>query len=641
MIKKRMFFMLFQAIASLSFAQVKLPKLLSDGMILQRSTAVKLWGWAAPNESVNLKFNKLMYAAIANKAGEWEIILPAQKAGGPYQMTFSASNKVVLKDILFGDIWVCSGQSNMELPMGRLVDKYPNVIANANNTNIRQFLVPDEYDFKKPRHDFSNGTWVSSSPKNVLDFSGVAYFFALNLYKKNSVPIGIINVALGGSPAQSWISENAIKKFPIYDEELQKFKDEKLITTIETADQLASNNWYKKLTNADEGLKNNWKGDIAEDNWMEMNVPGYWADGSLGKANGVVWFRKDIDVPASMVGNSAKLLLGRIVDADSVFINGKFVGATSYQYPPRRYLFKEGVLKQGKNTITVRLVNNSGNGGFVMDKAYFLISGNDTLNLQGKWKYKLGAKIEPAPSQTSIRLKAVGLYNAMINPLTKLAIKGALWYQGESNAGKPEEYKDLMQTLIADWRTQWKQGDFPFIYVQLPGFMEEKNKPTESNWARLRQQQLNLLTTPNTRMAVAIDLGEWNDIHPLNKQDVGERLALQARSLVYGEKNLISTGPTYKTLIREKNRLIVSFTNVGTGLMAKGNNILKYFAVAGADKRFVWAKAEIKQGKVMVWSDEINNPVYVRYAWADNPVEANLFNKENLPASPFEANIVF
>lgn len=621
------------------FAQIRLPKLVSSGMILQRDASAKIWGWASPSEKIKLSFKGVVYTTIADKKGDWQIKLPAQKAGGPYKILLTASNKISLENVLFGDVWVCSGQSNMELPLGRLVDKYPKVIANANNTQIRQFLVPDEYDFKEARKDFSTGSWLSASPKNVLDFSAVAYFFALDIYEKNHVPIGIINTALGGSPAQAWISESAIQKFPAYKAEVESYKDDQLIKSIETKDQAASNAWYKNLNITDEGLKNNWKSDLDDSNWAEMNVPGYWANVELGKLNGVVWFRKEINVPKSMVGKSVKLLLGRIVDADSVFINGKFVGTTSYQYPPRRYLFNQGILKEGKNTIVVRVVNNSGDGGFVIDKDYQLIVGNEIIDLKGKWKYKLGAKMEPSPSQTFVRWKAVGLYNAMINPLSNYVIKGALWYQGESNTSKPEEYKSLMETLVADWRKQWGQGDFPFFYVQLPGFMNEKSEPTESNWASLRQQQLNLLAVSNTRMAVAIDLGEWNDIHPLNKQDIGKRLALQAQSLVYGSKALVSSGPIFKTLARNGNMLEVSFSNVGGGLMAKGDKSLNYFEVAGADRKFVWAKAKITNNKVLVWADEIASPLYVRYAWADNPAKANLYNKENLPASPFEARV--
>ncbi|TCD11644.1 sialate O-acetylesterase [Pedobacter frigidisoli] len=622
-----------------SAAQIKLPKLIGDGMVLQRNDTTKIWGWAAPNEHISLDFNHKTYQTNADKNGDWSIKLAPQKAGGPYQMVFTASNKIELKNILFGDVFICSGQSNMELPMGRLIDKYPTAIAHSTNSNIRQFIVPDEYDFKQQRKDFSSGIWRSANPKSVLDFSGVAYFFALEINKKYNVPVGIINAALGGSPAQAWMSETAIKDFPTYYAESQKFKDDALIKQIEAADQALSNAWYAELNFKDGGLKNNWKADIDHSDWSEMNVPGYWADGSVGKTNGVVWFKKEVIVPKSMVGKSVKLILGRIVDSDSVFINGKFVGTTSYQYPPRRYLFNAGILKEGKNSITVRLVNNSGNGGFVQDKNYQLITDQDTIDLRGKWKYKLGAKMEPAPSQTFVRWKPAGLYNAMIAPLKNLNIKAALWYQGESNTGNSKEYFDLMNVLLKDWRTTFHHENLPFLYVQLPGFMDAKSIPTESGWAELREQQRNLLSVKNTAMAVAIDLGEWNDIHPLNKQDVGKRLALQAEYLVYGDRKVVPTGPSFKSIAANGKKLILSFDNVGKGLIAKGNAKLKYFLIAGADKKFVWAKATINGDKVFVWNDAVVKPIFVRYAWADNPESANLYNANGLPASPFEARV--
>ncbi len=625
---------------SFVFAQIRLPKLISDGMILQRDAKVKVWGRAAAGEKVTLDFQQQQYNAIADNAGKWMILLPAQKAGGPYEMTFSGSNTITIKNILFGDVWLCSGQSNMELTMDRLVDKYPEVISTSENHNIRQFLIPDVYDFEKPHDDVSGGAWIAASPKNVLQFSAAAYFFADDLYKKYGVPIGLINSALGGSPAEAWISEDALKKYPAYYNEVQKFKDKNLIASIEADDNKNSREWYNQLYNTDEGIKNNWKSEALDDkDWQKMNIPGYWVNGPLGKMNGSVWFRKEINVPASMTGKPAKLLMGRIVDADSVFINGKFVGTTSYQYPPRRYILEPDVLKAGKNEIVVRVISNSGDGGFVLDKPYMLVAGNDTINIAGIWKYKAGAKMYAMPSQTFIRWKPAGLYNAMIAPLTNYAIKGVIWYQGEANTGKPAEYTGLMRTLIENWRMEWQQGNFPFIYVQLPNFMEARNEPSESNWAALRQAQLKLLPTPITAMVIAIDLGEWNDIHPLNKQDIGKRLALQAEKIAYGEKNIIASGPLYQSAKLKRNKVTLSFTNTGSGIVSTGNEQLKYFAIAGADKKFVWANAEIKNNKVIVWSDAVPKPVFVRYAWADNPGAVNFYNKEGLPASPFEAEV--
>lgn len=633
-----LFLLVFSTAFLFANAEIKLPKLISNGMILQRNTKVKLWGWASASEKITLHFKGKQYSTTTSNNGKWMIQLPAQQSGGPYEMTFTGSNSITIKNILFGDVWLCSGQSNMELTMARLIDKYPAEIAAANNEYIRQFLVPDVYDFESKHDDVSEGEWIAADPKSVLNFSAVGYFFAKELFTKYKVPIGIINSALGGSPAQAWISEDALKKFPDYYNEVQKFKDKNLIATIEASDKRASDEWYSKLYNTDEGVKNNWKEASFNDaDWKEMNIPGYWNGTPLNNLNGAVWFRKEINIPASFTGKQVKLLLGRIVDADSVFINSIFVGTTSYQYPPRRYTLASNILKTGKNEMVVRVISNTGTGGFVPDKPYKLVAGNDTLDLSGMWKYKLGTQLPPTPSQTFIRWKSAGLFNAMIAPLTNYAIKGAVWYQGEANTNKPGEYTSLMQTLIENWRSEWKQGNIPFVYAQLPNFMETAEQPTEGNWAALRQAQLRLLSVPNTAMAVTIDLGEWNDIHPLNKKEVAYRLALQAEKLAYSEKKMIASGPMYQSAKLQGNKIILSFTNIGSGLVAKGNEQLKYFAIAGADKKFVWANATIQGDKIIVWSDKISNPVVVRYAWADNPEGANLYNKEDFPASPFEA----
>lgn len=618
-------------------AQIRLPKLISDGVVLQRNEKVKIWGWAAPNESIKLEFKAKIYAAKADAEGNWNIILPAQKAGGPYEMVFKATNEIKLKDILFGDVWVCSGQSNMELPMERLKEKYGEIIANAENNKIRQFLVPDKYDFTKEQTDLDAGNWVSANPKTVLEFSGVAYFFAKAIYEKEHIPIGIINSALGGSPIESWLSEEALVAFPEAYKESQKFKNKDLIKEIETSDKKRNDDWYDLLNKTDLGLNNHW--DLAgtyDKDWDQMQIPNYWADSSLGNVNGVVWFRREIDVPKEMVGKAAKLFMGRIVDQDFVYVNDQLIGTTGYQYPPRRYDVHADVLKEGKNTIVIRVINNSGKGGFVEDKPYFLAVGKDTIDLKGTWKYKLGATMKPLQGPTFIRWKPEGLFNAMIAPLTNLKIKGVLWYQGESNAGNPKMYAKTLPALIQDWRTKWKQGNFPFLYVQLPNYMETYAEPRESNWAVLRQAQLESLSVPNTAMAVAIDLGEWNDIHPLNKEDVGNRLALLARKVAYGEKNLIVESPMPSTAVFEKDKVIISFKNIGSGLMVKDTNELKSFAISNDGKNFVWAKAKIIGDKVEVWNDTINNPTVVRYAWDNNPAEANLFSKEGLPSTPFE-----
>ncbi|APA00967.1 sialate O-acetylesterase [Flavobacterium commune] len=618
-------------------SQIKLPKLISDGVVLQRNEKVKIWGWASPKEKIKLEFKSKVYFTEADQEGNWNIILQAEKAGGPYQMALKASNEIVIKDILFGDVWICSGQSNMELPMERLKEKYGEVIKNAKNANIRHFLVPDKYNFQKEQADLDSGNWISASPETVLNFSGVAYFFAKNIYEKHQVPIGLINSALGGSPIEAWLSDTALTAFPEAYNEAQKFKSNDYIKEIETADKKRNEEWYQLLNANDEGVKNNWNlAGIDDGNWEQMSIPGFWNRQSIGNVNGAVWFRKEIQIPKSMVGKPAKLFMGCIVDQDFVYVNDELVGTTGYQYPPRRYTVKPTVLKEGKNVISIRVINNSGQGGFVLDKPYYLAVDKDTIDLKGLWKYKLGATMKPLRGETFIRWKPEGLFNAMIAPLTNLKIKGVLWYQGESNSGNPKLYAKALPALIQDWRTKWGQGNFPFLFVQLPNYMETFSEPRESNWAALRQAQLETLSVPNTAMAVTIDLGEWNDIHPLNKEDVGKRLSLLARKLAYGERKLQASSPMPNTSVFEKDKAIISFKNSGGGLIVKKGTELKSFAISDDGKNFVWAKAKIIGNNVEVWNEKISNPTIVRYAWDNNPEDANLFSKEGLPATPFE-----
>ena len=632
----------FLILFSSTFGQVRLPRLISDGMVLQRDSDVKIWGWAAHHENVSLLFLDSTYQATADGSGAWSIMLSGLQPGGPYDMRIEAHNVITLSDVMIGDVWVCSGQSNMELSMRRVSPIYETEIATSDNAAIRHFSVPQRYDFTAPHDDLSSGSWTRANPKTVLDFSAVAYFFARELYDRYKVPIGLINASLGGSPAESWMSEDALKSFPAHYQEAQRFKDSTLIRSIELDDSKRIQAWYRLLGERDEGhagWPTTWYDPVlSTSDWSNMNIPGYWRDTELGPVNGVVWFRKKFDVPSAIAGKQAKLNLGRIVDADSVFINGVFVGTTSYQYPPRRYDVPPNLLKEGENTIVVRVINSAGHGGFVLDKPYEIVAGNVIIDLKGEWKFRLGAVMDPLASQTFIRWKPLGLYNAMLAPLLEYRIKGAVWYQGESNARRPLEYRDLFPALIRNWRSAWKQGDFPFLFVQLPNFMEPKRQPAGSDWALLRESQMRTLSLPNTGMAVTIDIGEWNDIHPLKKRDVGERLALVAQSVAYGDEGVVSSGPVCQSMRIEGNRIILTFSHMGGGLSVNGGGDLRQFAIAGADKQFVWAQATIEGNEVIVWSDTIEHPVAVRYAWADNPEGANLYNSEGLPASPFRTD---
>lgn len=639
---KNLIFIFSLFIFTTGFSQVRLPKLISDGMVLQRDAKIKVWGWAAEGEKITVHFIDSTYTTTADVNGDWTIDFPKLNAGGPYEIKVNASNSIVLRDIMIGDVWVCSGQSNMELNMKRVSPLYESEIANAEYPDIRYFEVPDKYNFNHPQKDLLSGRWEKASPEKVLSFSAVCYFFGKELYEKYKVPIGLINSALGGSPAESWISEEGLKEFPDHYNEAQRFKDSTLISQIQNEDRIRIKSWYNQLRKDDAGYANPeipWiSPEYNSTDWAIMKVPGYWANDSLGFINGVVWFRKEINVPASMIGKNARLNLGRIIDADSVFINGIFVGSTSYQYPPRRYDIPSNVLKEGKNIIVVRVINTIGKGGFAEDKPYELVGEGERINLRGDWQYRLGAQMEPLIGETFIRWKPLGLFNAMIAPLLNCSIKGVIWYQGESNADRPVEYQKLFPALIKDWRKNWDQGDFPFLFVQLPNFMKAEPEPSESHWALLREAQLKTLSLPNMAMAVTIDIGEWNDIHPLNKKDVGKRLALAAQKVAYGEPDIIYSGPIYKSMEIDGNKIILSFKNIGSGLIAKDGESLRSFAISSAEKKFVWANAEIHGNKVVVWCDNVLFPVAVRYGWADNPEGANLYNQEGLPASPFRTD---
>lgn len=631
-------FLLFLVNFNPAFSQVRLPQIVRDSMILQRDTKVNIWGWARANEKVNIKLNGRTYKTKAGADGKWSVTLRPTKAGGPYTLDISASNKITLKEILFGDVFFCSGQSNMVHQMNIHDVTYAKDIAEANYPQIRQFWIPTLTNLQGAQNDLPAGYWKPAVGEAVRPFSAVAYFFAKKIFDQYKVPVGIINASVGGTPIEAWTSEEGLKDFSSLRSTIQKNKDTGYVNTTNRV-AFAAN---KPQPSLDLGLtaEKKWF-DISfqPKGWKNINIPGYWEDQGIKDLNGVVWYRKEIVIPASMAGKPAKVFLGRIIDADMLYINGRQVGNTSYQYPQRRYAIPPDVLKAGKNLFVIRVTNTSGKGGFVPDKPYCLFAGNDTVDLKGTWQYKVGEVFtprQPGPFGISAQNQPTALYNAMVAPVMNYTIRGALWYQGESNAGRPEEYAALLPALIQDWRNKWKQQTLPFLYVQLPGFMDYNYLPAESNWAVLRESQLKTLAVPHTAMTVAIDLGEWNDIHPDNKKDVGERLAMAASNLVYGERNVYS-GPLYQSSVIEENKMVINFTHTGSGLVANDGEELSEFAIAGADKKFVWAKAKIEGDKVIVWNDEIKEPRYVRYAWADNPVNPNLYNKEGLPASPFQA----
>jgi sialate O-acetylesterase len=620
-------------------AQIKLPQIIRDSMILQRDIKINIWGWSSKGEKVSVKFNNKSYKTTTGDDGKWKVKLAPMKAGGPHIMEISGKNKIILHDILIGDVWLCAGQSNMEHQMKLHAVKYADEITNATNTEIRQFKIPDTTNLVSQQNDLSGGSWKWADPTNVKDFSAVAYFFAKVLYKKYHVPIGIINASWGGVPIESMMSEESLQSFPDIYKTVNENKD---TAYVNETNRKALNAMQSMPKPIDRGITEKWVDtSYVPKEWRRIAVPGYWEDQGIKDFDGIVWYRKEIDVPASMTGKSAEIVLGRIVDADELYVNGTKVGATGYLYPQRRYAIADGILKAGKDLLVVRITNNAGKGGFVPDKPYALIAGNDTIDLTGYWQYKVGAVFTSLKTNGSFSIalqnQPTALYNSMIAPLTNYSIKGFVWYQGESNTGKPDEYAKLQPAMINDWRSKWKEDNITFLFVQLPGFMDYNYLPSESQWAAFREAQAKSLSLANTAMAVAIDLGEWNDVHPDRKKDVGDRLALAAEKIAYDE-NIVYSGPVYQSQTIEGNKIIISFKNAGRGLTTNDSEAPAEFAIAGDDKKFVWANATIDGDKIIVSSDEVSSPKYVRYAWADDPVNPNLINKEGLPAAPFRTD---
>ena len=620
-------------------ATVKLPRLISNGMVLQRNIPLKIWGWSDCGEKVKIEFLGKTYQTKADKQGNWKVDLPAIIAGGPYSMKV---NEIEIKDILMGDVWLCSGQSNMELMVYRVLDLYQKEIEQTNNTNIRYFKPTIRTDSQTPQNDFKEGAWLPATQTNILNFSSLSYFFGDQLYQKYKVPIGLINNAIGGSAIESWVSEDFMKSY-MEKWTATKAKSDSIRATKTDKTPPVRFNFSAELAKNDPGLGRWSKGDVNTSDWPQISLPGYWSDKGVDMRMGSMWFYKEFDVPDSLVNKKdAVLRLGRIIDSDSAFVNGTFVGTISYQYPPRIYKLPVGVLKPGKNKLMVRVVCPGGKGGFVENKTYELRIGSQKIDLTGQWNYHIGANLKPTIGQGRDfgggGSRPAGLYNSLTSPLIGFRVKGTIWYQGESNTGtKMEEYKQLLNDLIGSWRTKFNQPDMPFLVVQIANLGIPNRQPVESGMANIREAQRRTLEVPNTGLVVTTDLGEWNDIHPLNKKEVARRVAMEAERVAYRDSSIVSSGPLYESMEISDNSIILTFKSVGSGLFT--NCLLDGFQIAGSDGKFEWANAVvISTNKVKVWSREVTNPTAVRYAWDDNPAYANLKNKEGLPASPFSTS---
>ena len=618
-----------------TYAEVKLPKLLSDGMILQRNEPIKIWGTSAVGEEITIQFLEQTFKTISSNKGQWDITLPPMSHGGPYEMSIKGENEIVLKDILIGDVWLASGQSNMAFTMSKVSELYAQEITNSSNQFIRQFKVPKTIQFNRPKADFFSGQWEFASPNSVAGFSAVAYFFAKQIYENYGVPVGIINSSVGGTPAQAWTSSESIKQIPEYFFRTEQLKLDGFIEGIEKATQSANKIWNESANDNDEGLINKWYNKNLDDSdWDTMNCPGQWQKKGTS-AQGVLWLRKHIELNSTNISD-ATLKLGRFVDADAVYINGKLLGKTAHKFLHRKYDVPQSLLHEGINTIAVRLVTYRGKPAMLNGAEYSFRLKDTLIPLEGLWKAKKGFSIQALPKPHNFSWEPTVLYNGMIAPLKDYKLKGAIWYQGEGNVRKAVQYDSLFPIMINDWRKQFNQ-ELPFLFVQLANYLKPVDQPESSAWARLREAQLKTLELPKTGMAVIIDVGEAYDIHPRNKKAVGYRLALEADRIVYNQNTRPS--PVLKSLKIKGDTVILCFNKKASKLLKKGDDPLKYFSISAADKQFKWANAKIVgKYRVKVWNSKISNPKAVRYAWADNPEEVNFYTTNNRPISPFRTD---
>lgn len=627
--------------------------LFGDHMVLQRDKPIKIFGNATAGSNITVSFNQQKQTVITQNNNHWEVVFPKLSAGGPYRISASNNGKnISYNDILIGDVWLASGQSNMAFTLAKTKDD----LSSIDNSQIRIFDVSNTIKLKA-QTELEQGTnthqkWLLAKASTIKSFSAVGYYFADEIFENTGIPIGVIGSSWGGTEVEAWTSSDALANFPIYADEV-RFLNSNTKQFVRLDKQF--NQWRTGIIENGIGLKAKWY--LPETNvsqWDSIEIPNLYEkkDDILSQWNGAIWFRTTFDLPVNMLDKQMKIRFGQIDDHDKVWLNGKFLGETFGKKRHTKYNVKKHILKGKNNVLMVRVFDMSHEGGFKSPpQALAIFPINEPKNLiklAGHWQYKRGSgqlnnysfsavpffDIEGAKPNSLVS----SLYNSMIHPLTNFPIKGAIWYQGEANASRAYEYYQLFPNLISNWRNKWHQNDMPFYFVQLANFQKRShiaNNP-DHFWPELRDAQKNTLLLPNTGMAVTIDIGEAKDIHPKNKRDVGKRLAANALKFTYG-KDVVPSGPLYHSHELDNSNMVISFDSIGDGLLSKSGKHLKGFAIAGKDRHFYWAKAKIKNSKVVVWSDEVTYPVAVRYAWANNP-EVSLYNKEGLPASPFRTD---
>ncbi|MBS1705024.1 MAG: sialate O-acetylesterase [Armatimonadetes bacterium] len=647
------------ALAALSLGQpdleptLKLPAVFSDGMVLQRDMPVPIWGWSHPGEKVTVTFRGQSISTTADVSGKWKVTLDSLTAGGPDELgVFDEDQDIIVRDILVGDVWICSGQSNMAFPLSQAKNS-TTLMQEADQPRIRLFKVGFAAS-DRPLLDVK-GRWRVSTPQSAASFSAVGYLFGKALSESEKVPIGLIETCWGGSSAEAWTPFGALSLDPELKPILIRYDRAKVENRAKLEKYRQESKKYRPKIHPDRanlGFARGWASPIFDDSvWNTMMVPGYWEDQVKSlDIDGAVWFRTEVEVPPGAAGSDVILKLGQIADYDTVYWNGQMVGmtGTSEDEPfetPRAYKISGRLVLSGKNTLAVRVFNRKDKGGFGSEPEDMGVVGLDgaVIPIAGRWRYHVETSLSPdaikpleLPFGPGHPQAPANLFNGMVAPIVPLAVKGVAWYQGESNAERAKQYRTLLTRLISSWRTSFHQSDLPFLLVQLPNFRERLDFPSEAEWAEIREAQLMALKLPKVGMAVTIDLGEANDIHPRNKLPVAERLADAAMQVVY-YTTARGQSPFFDTYKIEGSKIRVLFRNTVGSLTTVDGEPPKGFAIAGADGKFIWAQAKIDGESVVIWHEKVPQPKYVRYAWADNPL-CNLVNRVGLPASPFRTD---
>ena len=624
-------------------AKVTLPQLFQDGMVLQRGKMIPVWGKADAGETVIVTLNKKKVTATADGSGRWYVQLPAMKAGGPLTLTV---NDIELKDVMVGDVWLLSGQSNIDVTVERVYPWYTKDIDSYENPLIRLFRVQNETDTHGVRDDIrpTNINWKPVTKQNAWLFSAVGYFLGRRQFDKTGVAQGVIVNSWGGTPIEAWISADSLQQdFPMMVERTRLYQNDDYVRTQMRANMQMNQQWSKQLDEKDPGKQQDFTAfDYDDSGWEKVEQYSMkWAKNGSRGIIGSIWLRQHVNVDKAHAGQPARLLLGTLYDADVTYVNGRQVGSTGYQYPPRRYDLPEGLLREGDNVITIRFINKSGAVHFIKEKPYLIAFGDDRLSinplpkdvipLSTTWLHHAGAEMPPCPgADVSLQNLPTTLYNAVLYPLAPYALSGVVWYQGESNAGNPKPYEQLLTKLITGWRQLWQQPELPFTIVQLANYLEPSDKPQRSSWAQLREaQRLTAKKLPAVELASAIDLGETVDIHPLRKREVAERIGLCFDRTVY-KNNKVKLMPEIVSTHVDGQTVTLTFDQP-----LRQCAELYEFELAGSDGRFQNATAHT-EGNTIVITSPIAQPVRVRHAWKDNPIRLNAYAESGLPVGPFE-----